>query len=80
MVCSPEIGTSWITQPFSWKEDNSVIGDGRTGAGGRHYARGESGGDIAARAERQGAALRRARIDLDEMDVTSLVANEIHAV
>jgi len=80
MVGSLENGVVWIAHPFSREEDNGVVGDGRAGAGGRHHARGEPGGDIATGAERQGPALRRARIDLDEVDVTSLVANEIHAV
>ena len=80
MVCGAEIGASRITQPFSRKENDGVLVDGRPGAGGRHHAGSEAGGQIAAGAEGQRAALGRTRIDLDEMNVAGPIANEIQAV
>ncbi len=76
-----QIGAGRISSPFARKEHDHVVGDRLAQSPAVRRQRGrERRGKIVASAERERAALRRARIDFDEVGGAITVADEIDPV
>src|SRR5207248_8913446 len=75
-----EICAVWIERPFAREEYDGVIGDSRAWLRALHEAGCESRGEIASRPVGERAALRGARIDLEQMHMASVVTDEIQSV